>query len=173
METIVCKLCLETVTNSICADCLLVGVKKWLQSKAREDLLLELQEKHDNIKELTNSSQNGIVCIKCRNWITEAVCPCCYLREIHLWLSEINTKIAQEFEELFNFDFYHHHSFTQLTLMESIAGKSVLRNQFIPVIISQHREKFDENICEICGNVADSLTNVNGEFICENCKDEF
>lgn len=175
METPVCKLCLEAVTNFLCPDCLYTDIFKWLESKKEFKLMNELGDIHRDIKNLTFFDTNyhsifRATCLKCRNMFDQSVCPCCYAGEIFDWLDQKNKNLAKEFEKLFNFDFYYRHGYVQTLFMRSVLGQPLTDSNFARVILSTKREKFDINFCDSCENVND-LKEYRGEFICDNCAD--
>ncbi len=38
-----------------------------------------------------------------------------------------------------------------------------------PIVI---REKYTSGICDVCGNYSERLENINGQWVCESCKEE-
>jgi hypothetical protein len=171
-ETIICKLCLEPVTNFICVDCLLQDIHQWLLTKNQEQLYPAILHKHDTIKRtLLSSEVNKGECVICKN-TSELVCPCCYLYEIHHTIKSINPDIAEEFGRAFNFDFVYHHAHAQLTLWQSLHKQLLSTRNFRPVIIIDKPHETDTNICDNCGIISENLVDVDGTWLCESCSDE-
>jgi len=172
-ETTICRLCLETVNNFICPDCLFKAITSWILKIGQEKLYSILLKKHQQIKTLLNSDENGEnVCIVCKKKYKEAVCPHCYLYEIYLTIKEQDSEVAREFEKVFNFDFSFHNPFTQLTIWQSLHKQVLSTRNFKPIIIVDKKVKSDIGICERCGEPSDDLKEVNGQWLCESCRNQ-
>lgn len=171
-ETLLCKLCLEPVSNFICADCLFKDVKKWLILTQHTELLPEITAKHDDIKSLIKIDVGETVCIKCRENVDEIACPCCYLYEMYAINKESGIDLGNEFEKYFNFDFKMHNAYSQLAFWQSLHEESVSSKTFESIVIAEEQSSTDINVCENCGQTSDRITGLNGSFICETCVEE-
>ncbi|MBI4181362.1 MAG: hypothetical protein HY520_00140 [Candidatus Aenigmarchaeota archaeon] len=83
-----------------------------------------------------------------------ALCGYCYLKEVHQWLQEQDPVLAEAFLRLFSFGF-------------SRAG---LRGamEVSPVLEMEEPAK-EYGICDDCGEYADSLEYIGGEWLCAAC----
>lgn len=169
-ETTICRLCLEPVTNFICTDCLFSDIEKWVLLSNRSDLREALFKKHTQIKEMLTNDENNAFCVICKKEISQIACPCCYLYEMFSVIKSFDTELSRKFENDFNFDLIFHHGFSQLTLLESLHNISSSR-RFQPVMIVDQRKKSDINICDNCEQQSEDLVEVNGQWICESCRD--
>ena len=169
-ETLLCKLCLEPVSNFICADCLFKDVKKWLVLTQHTELLPTITAKHNEIKSLIKVDAGETVCVKCRENVSEIACPCCYLYEMYIIINkESSIDLANEFEKYFNFDFKLHNAYSQLTFWQSLHQESVSSRTFKPIVIAEEQKLTDINVCENCSQISDRITELNGSFVCETC----
>lgn len=159
-ETTICKICFEPIFNPICVDCLSTSTKKWLSINIPQ-LLTEFQDFSKNLKEKFEFPQEEEKCAKCGNRLETTICPYCYSREVYGLLSLKDEKLAKNFIKFFNFDF----------LNVGYSSENTIKN-LIPVMIVDEEESSDINICENCGNQSDDLKEVNGNYICEVCRDE-
>ena len=169
-EATLCRLCLETVTNSICADCLFEDVQSWLLHFNRADLLIPVFNLHERIGQIIQNEENLGVCVVCRRETNRIACPCCYLFEIYSLFRAVKVDLSKEFEKNFNFDFSHHHGYSQLTLWQTLHS-GLLSRDFKSVIIFDKREKHDMNICDNCDQISEDLIEQNGEWVCESCRE--
>lgn len=99
-ENTVCALCLETITNFICVECLGEDIKKVLEFE-KSELLRDFTDFHDNMAEQFSFFHNKDVCIKCRNTITVNVCMHCYINEVLTVFSEKDKKLESEIRSYF------------------------------------------------------------------------
>ena len=65
--------------------------------------------------------------------------------------------MATQFAQLFPFDF------------EKIGHKSLLKTESQPV--DHKNEKKQLGICDVCGEYSDELICVEGEWVCDGCKE--
>lgn len=171
-ETLLCKLCLEPVTNFICVDCLFGSVKKWILLTEHVEIIPKIIAKHDDIKSLIQLDTEGTICVKCRQNVGEIACPCCYLYEIYIISTETSQELANEFEKYFNFDFKIHNAYSQLTFWQSLHTEAVSGRTFEPIVIAEEQSLTDVNVCENCGQISDRIMGLNGSFVCETCIEE-
>jgi hypothetical protein len=159
-ETEICKICLEPIFNFICIDCQHATIKKWLSELATKELLDEFDKFHEKIKEEFSCTQNSMFCIKCKEIKEVAICPYCYAREVFWWLFEKDVLTAKKFAKVFNFDFL------------GVGYLPTIRTRNLwPIIIVDERKSSDLNFCEECLQPSDDLRKVNGEWLCESCRD--
>ena len=170
-EVVICRLCLEPLYNFICIDCLLDASKLWLRKKGADEIIPAVEQRHKEVKSTLSSDYNTMVCIKCKQETNTWACPCCYLHEVYEIIKKERPDLANNFEQIFNFDFHYTHGFTQLTFWQSLHRQSLSTKNFRPVIIVDKRNDTDFNICERCEQAADDLKEVNGEWVCEDCRD--
>ncbi|MEM5853091.1 MAG: hypothetical protein QXS37_00150 [Candidatus Aenigmatarchaeota archaeon] len=161
METVICKICLEPLFNPICVNCLGSSVEKWIKTRIPK-ILGKFKEFDEKLKKIFESFQEVQRCIKCGGKLETIICPYCYSKEVYGFLSLENEKLGKNFIREFNFDF----------LEVGHEEETILTRNLLPVVITDKRELFDTNMCEICGNQSDDLKEVEGNFICEDCKDE-
>lgn len=174
-ETTICRICLEPVTNFICADCLSDGIAKWISRYSTNPgwVGLAMKGKHEEIRRMLSHESNSNFCVSCKNWVDEIACPCCYLYEMHAMLKNIDSKeVAAKFETDFNFDLIFHHGMAQLNLWESMHGRLYSTRQFKPIVIKDKRRSSDLNACESCEVETDELAEHGGQWLCESCRDE-
>jgi hypothetical protein len=173
-ETMICRLCLEPVTNFICTDCLFRDINKWLSpnSKRAEELKVLVAGKHASVRKVLSQDTNTTVCVSCHQKVGEIACPCCYLHEMHSVIGSVDPEAAKRFEQHFNFDFVFHHGMMQLNLWESIHGRLLSSRSFKPILIRDKDFGIDANTCDECGCESDELTEWNGQWLCESCMDE-
>jgi hypothetical protein len=157
-EIIICRLCLENISNYICVDCLGNSVSKWIEAQD-PNLLNDFKIFQEFLKNHFASFSETGKCVRCRNSNETAICPYCYTKEILSWLSTKSENLSKIFKKIFNFDFLN------VGYSEGIEVK----NWSPPLIIDE--EEPDMNICESCGNQSEFLYKVNGSYICENCRD--
>jgi hypothetical protein len=173
---VICRLCLEPLYNFICIDCLLDSTKQWLHKRGASDLIPAVEQRHEQIKSFLYSDFNSVTCIKCKQESDMWACPCCYLYEIYLIVKKYRPDLAKRFERIFNFDFHYRHGFTQLTFWQSLHRQPISTKNFEPVIDIDLRDRTnsrtDLNICELCGQASDDLKQENGEWLCEDCRDD-
>lgn len=160
-ETTICRICLEPIFNYLCAECLKKDVAKWLSSNSPA-LEIQFKDFDAKLKRHFSTEQNTEYCMKCRNEIESVFCIFCYVREIFQWIFFKDPWLAQKFVKLFNFDF----AGTGFLQINEISNLS-------PVILAEKKRKSDINICEECGQVSDDLVELNGEWKCESCRDEY
>ena len=96
-----CVLCMEAVTNPVCASCLEAQMSIWLK-ETRSELVSELREKTNEISFGLNIVDACILCNKDMN-----VCTYCYTEYIFNWLVDNNKDLAEKFMTYFNFDLEH------------------------------------------------------------------
>lgn len=173
-EASICRICLETVTNPICSDCLFDNIRKWvsIETGRPDGLNVLLEGKHADIKKMLSHDHNRAFCVSCKKEVDEIACPCCYLYEMQSLIKSVSPEISQKFEKDFNFDFVFHHGMSQLNLWESIHGKSLSTKAFKPILITEKRKLTDMNTCESCEVVSDDLAEIEGRFLCEECRDD-
>lgn len=160
-ETTICNLCLEPIFNHICVDCLAASVSKWIMAQDFS-LLGDFKIFQDNLKNHFGSSSQHEKCIKCRASTDTVICPFCYTKEVFLWLEPKDENLAETFKKFFNFTFIG----TDFFYLDD-----EMRNH-VPAMITNTRRKHDMNICDSCENQSDDLIDVNGDYICEDCRDE-
>lgn len=173
-ETTICRLCLEPVTNFICTDCLFENINKWLSlnSPKSEELKVLVAGKHSDVRKLLSQDANTTICVSCHNRVSEIACPCCYVHEMHSIIRSADPEAARKFERHFNFDFHFHHGMLQLNLWESIHGRLMSSRDFRPVIIQEAEYNKDTSTCDECGSHSEDLSESNGQWLCESCRDE-
>ncbi len=173
-ETTICRICLEPVTNFICTDCLFRNIQSWVSanSSRANELTLLLTGKHASIKQMLSQDANRAFCVSCRENVDEIACPCCYLYEMHAVVKSAEPAVAPRFEKEFNFDFIFHHGMSQLSLWESIHGRLLSSRAFRPIVINDKRRGTDLNMCDGCEVESEELAEVDGEWLCESCRDE-
>lgn len=169
-ETTICRLCLEPVTNYICSVCLFENVQVWLIQSNRTDLLEVVFSLNERIKQMIQQDENGAVCVVCKNEMYAVACPCCYLFEIYSLLRAVSLDLSNRFEKHFNFDFNHHHGYSQLAFLQNLRGRLLAKN-FEPIVITDKRQKHDVNICDSCDQYAEDLMEHNGWWLCETCRE--
>jgi hypothetical protein len=158
-ETVICRLCLEPIYNFICINCLQKSVFQWL-SKIDQKLANEIQAFHSSLLDKFSSDINHEFCVKCKNTVNTVICPYCYVKEIFWLIFDKNIKVSKSLAKLFDFDF----------LGTGYLPVTKVRN-LNPVIITYKKPKSDFNICDSCGQISEDLKEVNGNWICETCRD--
>ena len=176
-ETMICRICLEPVTNFICTDCLFNNIGKWislnsLTPKTEDELKLLVAGKHASVRRILSEDANVTFCVSCHKQVGEVACPCCYLHEMHSAIRSANPEMAKKFEKEFNFDFVFHHGMLQLNLWEAIHGRLMSSKDFRPIIIQDSEYSKDTNTCDECGGESEDLAESNGKWLCETCRDE-
>ncbi|MEM5781741.1 MAG: hypothetical protein QXD43_00915 [Candidatus Aenigmatarchaeota archaeon] len=161
-EIKICKLCLEPLFNFICVDCLADSIKKFLFFE-NSQLLKEFELFHKKFLRFfsSHSLEKMARCVKCKRIFDVMACPYCYINELFWWLFEKDLNLARKLAQFFNFDFLG-------------TGYILKLRKFEPVIIDEDKEIFlsEIGICESCGQVYDDLKKINGEWLCESCRDE-
>lgn len=161
-ETKICKLCLEPLFNFICVDCLADSIKKFLFF-GNLQLLKDFELFHKKFSRFFSSHnlEKKARCVKCKRIFDVMVCPYCYINELFWWLFEKDLNLARKVAQFFNFDFLG-------------TGYVLNLRKVDPVIISEDKEVFlpEIGICESCGQTSDDLEKINGEWLCESCRDE-
>ena len=170
-ETPVCQLCLETISNFSCAECLFQGVRKWIVSTKNQSLFTKILEKHNSIRPLINAGADEIIsCVKCKGSMDSVACPCCYLYEMYHLFKETDQQVADEFEKHFNYDFKLHHAYSQLTFWQSLHEEPVSSKNFSPITLYEKTGIHD--LCDNCGQMSDRIMDPNGICVCESCLEE-
>jgi protein-arginine kinase activator protein McsA len=129
---------------------------------SRPEILSEFEKFSQDLKNRFESSLEREKCIKCGEKTEVIICPYCYTKEVFDFLSLKDRKLAEDFIQIFNFDF----------LKVGHLSESISTRNLIPIIIADKKENSDLNICENCGNQSEDLREVNGSYICEVCEDE-
>ena len=96
-----CVLCMEAVTNPVCASCLEAQMSVWL-NEVNPGLVPELKERTKEISFGFNTKSTCLICTKEMN-----VCAYCYTEYIFNWLINTNKDLAKIFITYFNFDLDH------------------------------------------------------------------
>jgi len=159
-ETLICKLCLEPVYNFICIDCQRDSVLKFLEENDKK-LINDFTLFHKKLSETFSTEQNTMKCIKCLEMKETTICPHCYAKEVFLWLLERNQEVAEKFSRTFNYDFLN----TGYT-------PGVIVNNLTPIILCEKHETSEQSICDKCGEPSDDLKEINGEWLCESCRED-
>ena len=157
-ETVICKICLEPINSFLCIDCLGNDVHKWLSS-TKPELIKDFLAYHKVFHKHFSSDENQEKCIKCGRMIDTVLCPYCYANEIFWLIMNKDAKVASKFAKIFNFDF---------------DGPGYLFNtktRNLSTIIIDKPNMPDMNICENCGQSYDNLKRVNGNWLCESCRE--
>lgn len=160
-EISLCKLCLEPISNFICVECLKKEIYHWLEF-SKSNLAEDFKEIHITITKHFPADEIKINCLKCKEVVSTLVCPWCYVNEVFSWLFRKNVYLAYKFVQIFNFDFLG---------TGYISPTDTPARKFHAVIISERSNVEDTSICDGCGQVADSLREENGFFLCESCRD--
>lgn len=174
-ETTICRVCLEPVHNFICNDCIFGDIVRWVSLRApdrAEYLTILLKGKNESVKKMLVSDQNRTVCVSCKDEVDGIACPCCYLYEMQTLVKSVDPELARKFEADFNFDFTFHHGMAQLTLWESIHNRLMSTKEFKPILIADKRRSGDMGMCESCEVDTDELSESDGRWLCESCRDE-
>jgi len=173
-ETTICRLCLEPVTNFICPDCLLDSVQKWAAARSTNPFQIRvlLAGKHADVKRMLSHESNRAFCVSCKGEVDEIACPCCYLYEMHSAIKSFEPGLSGSFERDFNFDLVVHHNISQVNLWESMHGRLLAPRSFRPVVITDKVRGTDMSSCENCDIDSDYLSEVDGHWLCESCRDE-
>jgi len=138
------------------------SIKKFLF--AEDSLLLkEFNLFHQKFSRFFSSAslEKKVKCIKCKRVFDVMACPYCYINELFWWLFQKDLNLARKLAQFFNFDFLGTGYVLKLRKVE-------------PVIIAEDEEATlsEIGICESCGSASDDLKKVNGEWLCESCRDE-
>ncbi len=147
MEISICNICKEPIWSFICTDCLKNDIKKWLPS--------HLSEKFEEFNAMLNfhfksrTDESSLPCIRCKQQKNAVICPFCYILEAYESLSDVDKRTAK-----------------QLLLMIPFPRRTRKEN----VITQSERERFDEGICECCGEYSEFLKEVEGRWLCERCE---
>lgn len=166
-ETVICKLCLEPVTNYICSDCLFGNVTAWLRQVGRDDLAASALNFHSKLRQVLHSDENSAPCSVCKKDKDDFACPCCYLYEAYLFFKNVNVNLARDFEKRFNFQLEH--TYSELDLLQE--QDRLFSRDFVPVMIIERKKNPDTNICENCEEGSDDIVEQNGMWLCETCRD--
>lgn len=158
-ETVICRLCLEPIFNFLCMNCLGKSFSNWIDMKSPR-LKNEFQIFHNHLLKIFSSDQNQEFCIKCRHTVDTVMCPYCYAKEIFWWIFSKDVKLSNKFAKIFNFDFLG------IGYLPTIKTRNLE-----PIIIIDEKKKSDMNICENCGQTSDNLKEVNGNWLCESCRE--
>jgi len=148
MEIPICSICKEPIWSFICTDCLKNDIKKWLPS--------HLSEKFEEFNAMLSfhfrnrMDEVSLPCILCKQQKDVVICPFCYISEACEFLSEVDEKAAKQ-------------------LLSMIPFPKHTREE--NVITESERERFDEGICECCGEYSELLKKVEGRWLCERCEE--
>ena len=146
MESLACNICKEPAWNFMCMNCVAKDVDKFLPRK----LSPQFQQFHRNFYTHFDSPQlilNGqVYCVNCKSTQESPICQHCYTREVHTWLEERNLSVARQFLKMFSFGGLEEHTAADNPSSEVEFG-----------------------ICDECGEYADELENVDGEWMCTEC----
>lgn len=153
-------MCLERISNFLCVNCLKESVTAWLLS-AEPDLIPEFNELHQKLVKMFTTEEGNTFCVKCKQSNPTVLCVYCYAKEVFWWLFEKDFRLAKMFSRMLNLDF--------LNLGYFPFNKP--RNHEMIEIVSE-REKVDINICEACEQESTHIKLVNGQWICERCREE-
>lgn len=146
-----CKICKEPIWNFICIDCLAGDIKKWIPGNLTE----EFSAFHRSLSaHFYSKTDRFMSCLKCRVSSAPHICIPCYLNEIHSWFK--SHRIAGRIREMISLDF------------EGLE-KNLKEHSALPITeIKNHRERF--GVCDECGEYSESLTLINWEWVCEDCR---
>lgn len=156
----VCRLCLEPVFYSICAECLFRDLNRWLEDKA-PFVSIEIEAAHESLKHAFNETEHNIeICVRCKEATSNVLCPYCYIREIYHELRLIDEVTAEELLQDFNFDFENNGYFGEMPWRP----------------IELFHVDTSSGVCEGCSNESERLYSWEGNFLCTGClenEDEF
>lgn len=144
----ICQLCKEPVWNFICPDCIAKGINSFLPSHFSDSF----RQFHSSfMSHFSDSGFSKNTCLSCK---TEslAACPYCYTSEVHSWLENENAPMAEKFMSVFSFGFDNH---------------TFQNSNTIPIKGDVKEEEF--GVCDECGEYADELMFLEGEWICKGC----
>jgi len=152
----VCQICKEPIWNFFCPDCLATDIKKWLPVS----LASQFDAFHKHLLSYFHSGLNNAFnwCLNCKTLKEASICPYCYTNEVIYWLKDKNVSLANKFAQLFPFDF------------EKIGHKEFFRTHIHP-ITDKAPLNMQFGICDCCGEYSDELVNIDGEWVCEKCRD--
>lgn len=153
-------MCKQSIKNFVCVDCIGTDIREWLPYMHQSGF-----EKFHGL--LTNQfvvdyddTQGKTKCLQCRKIVKTPICSFCYTNEIFLWLNDRDSRLASVFTNVFDFDFEN-------------SGHKEFRGMegFVP--INEPGEFIlDEGICEECECFSSELSEKDGKWVCENCKEE-
>lgn len=98
-----CELCLETITNPLCASCLSSSVNTWIKKEGDELFLDYLKKSHEFFEFLSESEDNVEFCITCKEDTKKVLCVQCYTDSVYKILESVNWIKAEKFKILFGF----------------------------------------------------------------------
>jgi hypothetical protein len=119
-DGLLCKMCMEPITTSVCVDCLRKNVRRLVGGQSNK-LVKEFDTFHEAVVDgySTFKGDSGS-CIKCRGSLNVAVCPHCYINEMVSWAKKRNGLLAKTIQRYFKsyiFDTSSVQSFIQPTEM--------------------------------------------------------
>lgn len=150
----VCKICKEPIWNFFCPDCLAEDIKNWLPFHTRGNF----DTFHRQFSGYFHSNLDTAFswCLKCKNLKEASICPYCYANETVYWLKSVDPALANRFARFFPFDF------------EKIGHNALLKTTNPPIDTRVKSQQF--GICDSCGEYSDELECVEGEWVCEDCR---
>lgn len=152
----ICQICKEPIWNFFCVDCLAKDIKGWLPPNLRDGF-----EKFQNqfISYFgKNLDATKSWCLNCKNKKEASICPFCYSNEVICWLKSQDKELFKKFKQIFPFNF------------EKIGHKEFFRvHGFVEPVTPNTTNKKIFGICDKCGEYAEDLNFVEGEWICESC----
>ncbi len=166
-EVTICRVCYDRISNFLCVDCLKESVVAWLNytnSSYLIDEFLELDKKFVKIfrlKESFESENEKTYCVKCKKYNSAPICVYCYLKEVYWWLFEKDFMLAKKFSKMLNLDFLN---------LGYFPFNKPMKLELAEIVFE--REKVDINVCERCEQESEYIKPFNGQWICENCREE-
>jgi hypothetical protein len=147
-------MCKEPVWNFICSDCLSDSLKKWLpdQYMYQYAIFHDTLANHFKFKTLEENK-----CLSCSSYDGFTICPYCYTNEVFQWLKGFNKRLAEDFVNMFRFDF------------EGSGFKNSLTRSDAEPITEEENPKEEFGICDDCGEYSEELVYFDGEWVCKNC----
>lgn len=88
-----CAICMESITNPICVNCLNRQIKSWFMNNKNYFVVNELT------KDMNLFKEGGAKCIICRK--DSSVCTYCFSNEVFDLLNERDTELGERFRDIF------------------------------------------------------------------------
>jgi hypothetical protein len=158
-EILLCKVCLEPISNFICPDCLYKAIQQWLW-RYEPSIIANFKDFHKAFIDSTISEQTA-KCIVCKQDFYHMICSYDYMKEAYSWLEDhLNKKRLKEFLHIFSLGFRK--------IDRRASGWFFYRNKGP---LPENNNSIDIGLCEVCDNFSYNLKyNASNHMVCENCR---
>lgn len=162
MDTSLCRLCKEPITNVVCPDHLTADIARWLpvgmEPEFRGFSRRFSHYFHSAVSEPSAVQSCMVTGVFCTSHHRCMVCVHCTINEVYHWLVEKDGRLADRFLDVFSFGF-RKEEFREVLIPDN----------FQPI----HNPKrfLGEGFCDDCEQYSDVLVKGNGRWSCDQCRE--